>query len=298
MGTTQDTKTYFYKQNDLIKHLENHSDDYFKLEQEEWRDAIGTTTYQNIMKERRAKLPWLKECLEELSKSKSIQETITITYTFYDSIFHEFSHPDYRQWKFRKYGMRLSKMELILKHLKCEMKTEKEKIPKFNHELGYLKADFDYKKKRKKFLKQSTQKGKRTILFWGDGSFNTNFKKNNCSPCHSIRDFFTRACKSKVDLILVNEDYTSKHCSVCEKEIDKKNDTTFKINGTKKEYRLRKCNFCLDAQRPSFFERDMGSSSFILKRGMKEMIETKFLRKQIFINNQISSLWSTSLIKT
>ena len=65
--------------------------------------------------------------------------------------------------------------------------------------------------------------------------------------------------------------------AVCVNVIDKSKDVSRMLtleDGTSKEYRLRKCTFCLDAQRPSLFERDAVSSSFILKRGtqfMKDM---------------------------
>eukprot|EP00835_Amoeboradix_gromovi_P001459 NODE_66_length_23959_cov_0.323009.p14 type:complete len:129 gc:universal NODE_66_length_23959_cov_0.323009:7632-8018(+) len=69
------------------------------------------------------------------------------------------------------------------------------------------------------------------------------------------------------------------------KEIDKSNDVSITLqNDSRKEYRLRKCTFCLDAQRPHIFERDAGSSSFILKRGIQLMKENWYNRRS-FINN-------------
>eukprot|EP00835_Amoeboradix_gromovi_P001983 NODE_102_length_20354_cov_0.272018.p5 type:complete len:257 gc:universal NODE_102_length_20354_cov_0.272018:15619-14849(-) len=251
MCTSQDTQTHFNCENELKNYLENDSDNLFKLEQDDWKAAIGTVKYQEIMKKRRDKLPWLKECFERLSRATSIQETVTITHEHYRAFFIEYDHPEYRQWKFRKYGMKLSKMELILKQLKREIVFEPHEMPAYNDNLSHLVADYDFKRKRKKFLKKkSVSNDKKTILFWGDGQFNTNFKQNNCSPCHSIRDFFIRACKSKVTVELVDEYHTSKMCSVCENEIDKSNDVSITLNEMKKEYRLRKCTFCLDAQRP------------------------------------------------
>eukprot|EP00835_Amoeboradix_gromovi_P002717 NODE_159_length_16647_cov_0.251390.p9 type:complete len:104 gc:universal NODE_159_length_16647_cov_0.251390:4270-3959(-) len=85
----------------------------------------------------------------------------------------------------------------------------------------------------------------------------------------------------------------SKKCSVCENEIDKSNDVSITLqNDSRKEYRLRKCTFCLDAQRPHIFERDAGYSSFILKRGIQLMRESWYNRRS-FINDSISSVWCT-----
>eukprot|EP00835_Amoeboradix_gromovi_P001535 NODE_71_length_23666_cov_0.239403.p12 type:complete len:131 gc:universal NODE_71_length_23666_cov_0.239403:8578-8970(+) len=77
------------------------------------------------------------------------------------------------------------------------------------------------------------------------------------------------------------------------KEIDKSNDVSITLqNDSRKEYRLRKCTFCLDAQRTHIFERDAVYSSFILKKGLKVMKENWYNRKS-FINDSISSVWST-----
>eukprot|EP00835_Amoeboradix_gromovi_P004424 NODE_343_length_10566_cov_0.542371.p9 type:complete len:105 gc:universal NODE_343_length_10566_cov_0.542371:6958-7272(+) len=85
----------------------------------------------------------------------------------------------------------------------------------------------------------------------------------------------------------------SKKCSVCENEIDKSNDVSITLqNDSRKEYRLRKCTFCLDAQKPHIFERDAGSSTFILKREMTLMKENWYDRRS-FINDSISCVWST-----
>lgn len=168
-----------------------------------------------------------------MSKATNIQETIEIIYKNYFSIFLEYSHPEYRQWKFRKYGMRLSKMEFILKQLTGEMTSQIEnqaQMPVIDLQLGHLRADLEFKDRRNRFLKENSKKtDQKTVIFWGDGQFNTNFNKNN--------------------------------------DITK----TVMRNGMEMEYRLRKCTFCLDLHRPHLFERDVSSSNFILKRGMQLM---------------------------
>src|ERR1700728_1699517 len=109
------------------------------------------------------------------------------------------------------------------------------------------------------------------------------------------------ACRNKIDVQIVNEDYTSKHCSVCENVIDKSKDVSRILtleDGNRKEHRLRKCTFCLDSQRPSLFERGVGSFNFIQKRGTQFMRETWHARTKSFINRILPSLWSTSLKTT
>lgn len=63
VGTSQDIQTHFNHEQDLLEYLEISSN------QDDWRDAIGTTTYQEIMNERREQTPWLKKLFQDMRRS-------------------------------------------------------------------------------------------------------------------------------------------------------------------------------------------------------------------------------------
>lgn len=251
--TTTETQTHFNSIPENLKYLNQSVSGYIRTQQD-WSKSIGTDVYNSFYKTR---LVNIEAILLDLSKCTSTLEYIKTVYSNYYLLVYEFGHCDYRQWRFRRYGMKQRTLEMVIQHIQERASRDQD--------IHFSESDLQTKRntrRRKKMLKLSIKK--KVLIYWGNGNFNHTFKNNQTSSCHQIRDFLMKS--KDIEVVITNESRTSKCCLQCEEEYTK---SMIPIGS----YRLRMCTDCLSDNKPCFSERDFGSASFILKRGLDKYYE-------------------------
>eukprot|EP00835_Amoeboradix_gromovi_P004294 NODE_326_length_10940_cov_0.392122.p4 type:complete len:236 gc:universal NODE_326_length_10940_cov_0.392122:9155-9862(+) len=220
------------------------------------------------MKKRKSINPLLKPVLDELKKVTSPLDYIGFVYKHFVVLMYEYGHCDYRQWRFRRYGMKKRHLSVVIQHLQERVyKTEDVFYPSSVVE-DQIEADDLFRKNaktRKKTLKKQNRVNKKVLIYWGNGDFSHTFSGNPTSSSHQAREMLMNY-NGGIELVMTNETNTSKTCMICE------HDYTIEPIPFGR-YRLRVCTNCSRANRACYTEKDVGSSKYIRKRGIEKYYE-------------------------
>ncbi len=258
--------THFDTQEDVI--VNNHR---LNITQDEWDEYLSTEQYLAFVERQ---VDRIRPYLNQLSGATSGHEyrSILLRPKTFSNITYCYAHANFRQWRFRRYGHRLRRLEYVIQHFSERAAKEQDILWQDIGEERDLDATRDAKVKeacvkRKKRLKRQKDKRieKSVLLFWGNGRFGHSYKGNKTSSCHQIQSFIERKKDSKVKIYMVCERNTSNSCRVCQSKdlVNIRNERSREMG-----LRLRRCNACLSLGMPAFFERDGASAKYILDRGM------------------------------
>ncbi len=246
-----------------------HSNHHLNITQDEWNEYLCTEEYLQFVRRQEDRI---RHYLNQLSVTKNGHEyrSILLRPRTLANITYCYAHPNFRQWRFRRYCLKLRRLEYVIQHF-SERATKDQDIKwqDASREIEHVDKDRVVKalarRRQKQLRKERTKKPeKKVLLFWGNGSFGHTYKGNKTSSCHQIKNFIERKNDSKVKIQMVCERNTSNSCRVC-----KSKDLVRIYNERSRDegLRLRRCNTCLSSGRPAFFERDCASAKFILDRG-------------------------------
>lgn len=152
----QNTKTHFSDLDSLKAYAFND----YQVTQTEWASYIATTEYNAFIEQKTKPIQSINELL---SQTTNMLEYIQVTTHNFTSLIKVYGHCDFRQWRFRRYGMRQRRLEYVLQHL--ESRATKDQDVLWQHHLSDI--DMNSLKRAKK---------KKILIYWGNGSFAHTYK--------------------------------------------------------------------------------------------------------------------------
>lgn len=236
--------------------------------QQEWKKKMGGLDYIDFYLKMQTKNN-MQLIITELSEANTFTEYLKVLNTHFNVIMSHYSHPNFRQWRFRKYGQKQRCLAMVVQHL--TQRAHKKDDVLLNENKSACTSEYKHDsnilnkaKKRQKWLKRNKTKEKSVLVYWGNGTFGTTYRNNEASSCHQIREYIQKMNHEKLKIQMVDEKNTSSHCCQCEQKfIDSIN-----TNTSWHHYRLRMCTHCLNNNQAPFYERDFGSAIYIGRRGV------------------------------
>jgi hypothetical protein len=277
------TKSHFNSIPEFLyeKDKQTKIDNEYIIHQQEWKKKMGGLDYIDFYLKMQTKNK-MQLITTELSEANTFVEYLNVVNLHFNGIMSHYNHPNFRQWRFRKYGQKQRCLAMVVQHLTQRAHKKEDVLLDSNKSACTSEYKNDQNilnkaKKRQKWLKKNKTKEKSVLVYWGNGTFGTTYRNNEASSCHQIREYIQKLNHKNLKIQIVDEKNTSSHCCKCEQKfIDSK-----QTNTSWHHYRLRMCTHCLNNNQAPFYERDYGSAIYIGRRGVSTY-ETLFS----FGNNQ------------